>query len=269
MAHTWLHWPRVVWTFLALGGLLASTGPGRAGMISLDFQGLHDGDNNAAVQNYLQSVVSAAHLGGTVTVTGAVASTAYNADGHVVGPVNGDSVSSFTLFNEDHNPFLMNSGKGENGDRITLVFNFKVHSVSFDYEIFPDGTPHQPPDFTFAADGKTVLKAFGETPTAGSLYPHSPSSGWNDTEHSAQLLGTGSWSFAGGVTELEFIDWPAHIAISNLRISDTPAPAPPPASAPEPASWLLVTFGLAGLPLLRRSLRARRASSAAHRSSTI
>ena len=264
MARTWLRWRRVLWTFLALGGLLASTGPGRAGMIGFDFHGLNDGDNNAAVQTYLQSVVNAAHPGGTVTVTGATASTTYNADGHVVGPGNGDSVSSFTLFNEDHNPFLMNSGTGGNGDRITLVFNFKVHAVSFNYEIFPDGTAHQPPDFTFAADGQTVFRALGVTPTAQSLYPHSPQSGGNDTEQSAQLLGTGSWSFPGGVTKLEFIDWPAHIAISNLQVADTPAPA----GAPEPASWLLLAFGLAGLPFLRRSLRARPASLAPNRGST-
>jgi MYXO-CTERM domain-containing protein len=49
------------------------------------------------------------------------------------------------------------------------------------------------------------------------------------------------------VTKLEFIDWPAHIAISNLEVAD----------APEPASWLLLTFGLAGLPFLRRSLISR------------
>jgi hypothetical protein len=257
MARTWLRWPRLLWTFLALGGLLASTGPGRAGMMNFDFHGLHDGANNAAVQTYLQSVVDAAHPGGTVTVTGATASTTYNADGHVVGPVNGHSVSSFTLFNKDHNPFLMNSATTGN-DRITLAFGFKVDAVSFDYEIFPDGTAHQPPDFSFAADGKTVFTALGVTPTAQSLYPHSPHSGPDHTEHSAQLLGTGSWSFPGGVTKLEFIDWPAHIAISNLRVAD----------APEPASWLLLAFGLAGLPFLRRSLRARPASLAPHRGST-
>ena len=264
MARTWLRWPRGLGTFLALGALLASTGPGRAGMIGLDFNGLQDGDNNAAVQTYLQGVVSAAHPGGTVTVTGARASTSYNADGHVVGPGNGDSVSSFTLFNEDHNPFLMNSGTGANGDRITLAFSFKVHAVSFDYEIFPDGTPHQPPDFTFAADGQTVFRALGVTPTAQSQYPYSPQSGWGQTEHSAQLLGTYSWSSPGGVTKLEFIDWPAHIAIGNLRVSDTSGPP----SAPEPASWLLLAFGLAGLPFLRRSLRGRPASPAPDRGST-
>ena len=252
MKITWQRWPKVLWAFLALGGLLAWTDPGRADMISFDFQGLHDGANNAAVQTYLQSVVNAMHPGGTVTVTGATASTTYNADGHVVGPVNGDSVSSFTLFNQDHNPFLMNSA-ATGHDRITLAFNFKVHSVSFDYEIFPDGTG-QTPDFTFAADGQTVFRALGVTPTALSQYPHSPHSGWDNTEHSAQLLGTGSWSFPGGVTTLEFIDWPAHIAISNLRVSDSSGP---PAGAPEPATWLLLVSGLAGLPFLRRSLRAR------------
>jgi hypothetical protein len=264
MARTWLCRPRVTWSFLALAGLLASTAPGRAGMISFDFHGLHDGDNNAAVQTYFQSVVDAAHPGGIVTVTGATASTTYNADGHVVGPVNGHSVSSFTLFNQDHNPFLMNSATTGN-DRITLLFRFKVHAVSFDYEIFPDGTG-QTPDFTFAADGQTMFKALGVTPTAQSQYDHSPHSGWNHTEQSAQLLGTSSWSFAGGVTKLEFIDWPAHIAISNLQVDDTPAPGspPPPASAPEPASWLLLAFGLAGVPFLRRSLGARPASMAAN-----
>src|SRR4029077_21282845 len=100
------------------------------------------------------------------------------------------------------------------------------------YEIFPDGTAHQPPDFTFAADGKTVFKALGVTPSAQSPYPHSPQSGRNRTETSAQLLGTYSGSFPDGVTRLEFIDWPAHVAISNLQV----------AASPEPASWLLLAL---------------------------
>jgi MYXO-CTERM domain-containing protein len=118
--------------------------------------------------------------------------------------------------------------------------------------------------------GKTLFTALGVTPTAQSQYSHSPHSGANHTEGSAQLLGTGSWSFPDGVTRLEFIDWPAHIAISNLKVSDSSGSdsSSGGASAPEPGSWLLLALGLAGLPFLRRSLKGRSAPVAPHGGST-
>jgi hypothetical protein len=229
--------------------LLSPGGVARAEMTSVSFAGLKNGANDKKVQAYLQGVVNTIHPGGKVTVTGAVASTTYGDHGHVVGPVNGKKVSSYTLFNMDHSPFLMNSGKD---DRITLSFSFKIYKVSFDYEIFPDGSKEQAPDFTFAADGKTQFTVKGESPSVLGPYEHSPASGRHKIEKSAQYLGSsGTWYFPNGVTKLEFIDWPAHIAIDNLKLGLQ--------VVPEPASLVLLGCGLAGLPILRRRTRFTRA----------
>jgi hypothetical protein len=228
--------------------LLSPAGIARAEMMSVSFAGLKNGANDKKVQAYLQGVVNTIHPGGKVSVTGAVASTTYTGDGHVVGPVNGKKVSSYTLFNMDHSPFLMNSAATGKDDRITLSFSFKIYKVSFDYEIFPDGSKEQAPDFTFAADGKTQFTVKGESPSVLGPYEHSPASGPHKIEKSAQYLGSsGTWYFPHGVKKLEFIDWPAHIAIDNLKLGFQ--------AVPEPASLALLGCGLAGLPILRRRAR--------------
>ena len=145
---------------------------------------------------------------------------------------------------------------------IDMTFNnLKIYSVSFDYEIFPDGTcptgnkcGSNWPDFTFKAGGNQIFETLAVMPGhPGALYTHSPASGVNGVELAPQFLGqSGTFSFPNGVSTLNFIDWPATIAIDNLVISKTP-----PTPIPEPCTLLLFATGLAGLSGLKR--RARKA----------
>jgi hypothetical protein len=212
--------------------------------------GLKEGDNDAKVQTFMQSKVSAWHPGGTVKVTGAVVDVSYNGDGHVVGPWDAKKKAyvSNTLNKMDGGPFLANAS---GYDRITMTFSFKIYSLSFDYEIFPDGTtpdgriikdPSKDPnwpDFKFNVDGKQVFDTLGVMPGTGVLaaYSHSPASG-SGTEYAPQYIGsTGTLYFPGGVTKLEFIDWPPTIGVGNLSFSDTP----------EPSSFILLICGIFSL----------------------
>jgi hypothetical protein len=80
------------------------------------------------------------------------------------------------------------------------------------------------PDFTSKADGETIFHKFAVTPAAGP-YPHSPASGRRRNELAPQFLGqSGEWFFPGGVTTLEFIDWPQMIGIDNLILDSDPVP---------------------------------------------
>jgi hypothetical protein len=82
----------------------------------------------------------------------------------------------------------------------------------FDHEIFPNGQ---------ARDGTRTD-------------PH---------ERAPQFLGQAAFVFRGGVTTLEFVDWPVKVGIDNLRVSFTPV-----AHAPEPSPLaLLGCGGLVGL----------------------
>lgn len=237
--------------------LLAVAEVGQADTMTLNFKGLADGSKNAAVQTYLNGKMP---IGTGVTVTGAVASTSYTGDGHVVGPVDPIThhVTSFTLFNKNNAPFIMNSATTGADDRITMIFSgMKVNQISFDYEILPDGTGVLP-DFTFNAGTPghttTYISKVGITPPSpGYTYTHSPVSGPNNTEASKQLLASSGVINFGStvVTELDFIDWPVHIGVNNLVITFTPT------TAPEPASLVLVACGVGAFPAFRRYVRRR------------
>lgn len=246
--------PALVAAALALSATAARADPiSTTTSIALDFNSLGNNANNAAVQSYLQGA-----LGSGATITGALALQGYTGDGHVVGPVSGSTVTPYTLGTTDGgvahggspDTFIVNDSSG----KFTINLPFKVYGVSFDYEIFPDGTPNQPPDMTFKADGTVVFHLFGVLPGTGGTFPHSPVSGTGATEGSAQLLGSYSGAFPNGVTKLEFIDWPDRVGIDNLQLNPTPAPAP---VVPEPlsmAAWLGV---LAGGGAVARRLRRR------------
>src|SRR5260370_2218232 len=208
------------------------------------------------------------HTGQTVTVTGGVADQTYNGEGYVVGPgsnknnmtpltlgtTNGaTSVSSNSAVNGPLDTFIANTNDSSQqiANQITLKFTGLVINgiVSFDYEIFPDGTSNQPPDLIFAAGpiGNTsIVQTFiGVRPGTSPI--NTTVSANSNHETNAQLIG--HWSGAvTNATELDFIDWPATIGIDNLVITTT---------NPEPSSIIL--FGTTGLAffffLLRRKLQ--------------
>ncbi len=217
----------------------------------------------SSIQGYMQGLL---HAGQTVTVTGAVADRTYNGEGYVVGPgsdknnmtpltlgnTNGaTSVSNNSTVNGTFDTFIANTDDSSHqiSNQITMKFTGLVINglVSFDYEIFPDGTSNQPPDLTFAAgptgNTSTVVTFLGVTPGTGPI--NTTVSANSNHESNAQLIG--HWSGAvSNATELDFIDWPATIGIDNLVF----------ATSPEPSSIILLgTTGLAFFFLLRRKLQ--------------
>jgi hypothetical protein len=236
------------------GALLTSPSL-RADSVVFDFNSLANGAGNSSVQANMNNKLGAA---GSVIVAGSQASNAYTGDGHVVGPGNGST--SLTLATSDgttqhlstKDTFIDNISSST---EISMIFSgLKIYGVSFDYEIFPDGTcptgtgcGSNFPDFTFNADGALVFTKMGVTPgNTGALDTHSPASGSSGTERAPQFLGqSGTWTFPNGVTKLEFVDWPATIGIDNLTITTT---------TPEPATMTLIGMGMLGLASLRRRL---------------
>lgn len=124
--------------------------------------------------------------------------------------------------------------------------------VSFDYEAFPDNTGA--PDFTFVAKNSsnavvTTWTLNGVTPgTSDGTAKHSPNhqgTGGTNLETNKQYIGTWSGPISNA-TELDFVDWPATIAIDNLSIS----------RVPEPGTMLLLGTGLSGLLFLKKKQKA-------------
>lgn len=261
----------------ALAALLLSWGaPVRADTIDVtvpvkitfDFNALPEGAGNTAIRNYMNGVIGAAVPGGSVTVTGARVEASYTGDGHAVGPLVSGRPAALTLGTTDGSvphlgsldSFLVNSGS----DRITMEFSFPIFGVSFDYQIFPDGTlpdgtvttPANPdwPDFSFRADGTLVFRTQGVMPGEGGTFAHSPNSGAGAVEVAPQFLGgSGPLLFPGGVTKLEFVDWPRLIGIDNLTLDTgrvTPQQEPP--GVPEPATLVVLGAALAGAAAARR-----------------
>ncbi len=250
---------------LGLVGLMQP--PAQAGIL-FNFNSLGEGASNTSVQTYMDGLLPA---GASVIVTGSIGEQTYSGDGYVVGPVSGGTVYPLTLGTSDYvgtasasintpppvyDTFITNNtGNGSNA--ITMVFSgLAISSVSFDFEIFPDGTcpslsksacggapvsgiyPNQPDlDFeALASNGTTVYSYtwYGVQPTG--TYTHSPNSGTSANEVAPQLIGHATITFTSPVTELEFIDWPQEIGIDNLQIN----------SVPEPATLLLLGTGLMG-----------------------
>jgi len=248
--------------------------------ITFDFDSLAKATNtaaaNTAVQTYMQSILTGAGAG-TVVVTGSRAETDYTGDNHVVGPASPGGITPLTLGNTDGgvqhaspwDAYLVNQ---DGFDRITMVFSRPVSKISFDFEIFPDGTCPAVgatgcanntgtnwPDFSLLAGStsSTSLRfhALGLDPsntTNSMTFRKSPAS-YPSNELAPQLLGvSGDLLFADGVTKLEFVDWPRRIGIDNLTITFVPPPLIP--HVPEPGTLALLSLGFAGLWLRRRSV---------------
>ncbi len=242
----------VACSFLA-GGM-----PARAAAIAFDYGSLANGASDATIQSFMQSSLPA---GASVTVTGAVASNSYNGDGYVTGPGNGST--SYTLASMD-GTFIQN--QSPSNDILMKFTGLTLTSVSFDFEVFPNGTctnlsnngancggsgdPNLP-DLTLLANGSQVIRYNALVPGSGgnaSPYTKSPAS---SPDLAPQLLGSsGTLMLPAGTTTLDFVDWPPTIAIDNLVIN-TP-------SVPEPGSLLLFSAGLAGLGICLAAMNRRR-----------
>jgi hypothetical protein len=277
--------------FCAILVSLATTHTAAAGVVTFDFNSLNGGLGAAAVETYMNAEI-ASQLGlpsGTyVDVTKAKTNKTYTGDGYVTGPRfvggaenngtggNGTVPRPMTLgssegdmMHQDPNlwdTYLINTNANGSGeDRITLIFNFPIYAVSFDYEIFPDGTPDQPPDFRFEYDGALVTPpgiVQGILPGTGGIYPYSPrsTSGSSDNPETAlQYIGeSGLLSLSPGpgpTWKLEFIDWPQRIGIDNLEIYTSPVP--------EPGSLAIWCGTIAVGTVLCRRKRRKRAAGAA------
>ena len=255
---------------------------------------------NSLVQTYMRAVWAGASLTGTLNVTGAgeLSNNRYTGDNHVVGPFStcGSNGSTYgcnlipaTLGSTEggvqgsavphtlgtSNPvtdptsltdnYIVNNGS----DRITVVFPSLVYSVSFDFEIFPDGTctddttracggallPNWP-DFKFLADGFQKFQEFATNPGSPGTYCESQSSTPLNNiacDNAPQYLGvSGNWFFPNGVTKLEFVDWPRRIGIDNLVVDTDENCCVTRNSVPEPGSIALIGAALAGLAAVRR-----------------
>lgn len=231
--------------------------------------------SNSTVQSYLQSILP----GTTVTGSAGLKNSQYTGEGYVVGPkLNGSTTPTpLTLGNTtgyypgaslngtldsilggpSTDGYIVNYGTNNQGkpfDRITMTFPIRIYGISFDYEIFPDGTcpsfssrctptTSNWPDFEFYADGISKLVTLGVLPGDSSTYPNSPNHpNTNSKEPAPQYLGSSGFIQLDGVTKLEFVDWPQRIGIDDLTVTTTP----------EPATLSLVGLALAGLALRRR-----------------
>ena len=99
--------------------------------MTFDFGSLANGASDSQIQTFMNTLLP---VGDSVTVTGAVGSNSYNADGHVTGP--GTGSSSFTLAQLDpagHGTFIEND-TGHSSNEIKMVFGgLTISSISFDF----------------------------------------------------------------------------------------------------------------------------------------
>jgi hypothetical protein len=260
---------------LVSGALVLGLVVAPASAVTFTFNSLADGAPDSggvlptdSIQNYMQSL-----LPGT-TITGAIASNSYTGDGHVVGPVTKSGVTPITLGTSDgaignntdlphggaNDTFIVtNNTAGES--QITVNFLHPVSLVSFDWEIFPDGTcpslsscgagNSNLPDLTFKINGVQIFNYHGVTPGSspfgqdgvlGNTYTHSPFSGSGASEAAPQLIGHDGVG-ASNVTKLEFIDWPERIGIDNLIVTP-PGGGGGGGQVPQPSAVVLYLVGL-------------------------
>lgn len=272
--------PRLLSTLLAFAALGISA---NAGTFTFNFNSLASGANSAAIATYMDGVLGCANC---VTVTGAIADRTYSGENNVVGP-GGVPVTLGTTDNAANNSatpgrtydtFLANTSDSSVpiSQEISISFTgMSIASASFDYEIFPDGTcaslgwghcggpsnngstslANNPntPDFEFttgaAVGGTNIFTTYGVAPSASGTNGTSTLNG-STTIHSPQYVGMSGLMTLGGVSELNFIDWPATIGVDNLVLTTTTSGGS--GSVPEPTSVLLLATACAGVVVAMR-----------------
>ena len=249
--------------------VLTVASPAFAGTITLDFGSLVSTAIDAQIQSYIDGLLPA---GDSVVVTGAAGSCntngngcPYQADGHIVGSVSGNTVTSYTLTNKDGGPFIGTGGDfvvgGANQIRMTFsgpdfTGSNAIENIAFDFEIFPDnsctsltgnncggnGNPNTP-DLKVLAGSTLIATYLAGTPTSPG-YVHSPNSGVTLDETAPQEIGSANLSVPGGTTQLTFADWPAGIAIDNLVLTNG---VPEPGTMPLLGAFLMLGAWALGL----------------------
>jgi hypothetical protein len=249
---------------LPLAALALVALPAARADIFFNFNTLTQSANNGAIKTYMNGQAGCNNCVSSVG-SGALADNTYTGDGFVVGP-GGVALTLATTEGAVYNAlppapevlaqgtrdmYLRNSGgEGAGQDRVSITFNIPIYTVSFDYEIFPDGSGTTP-DFTFATDlNSNIFTMYGVAPNASS-YTYKQSSHSTNEAH-MQYLGTWSGTVSvgqTGATRLDFIDWPETIGIDNLCINCGMTPVP------EPASLAFLGTAICGFALLlkRRS----------------
>lgn len=241
---------------LLAGLAIAASAPSSATLYTFTFDSLANNASNSAVQTYMRSIIAGTNVAGTG------ATKDYTGDGHVIGPTLGPDT------------FIRNLG----GPNFTIDFgsSFHIYSISFDWEIFPDGTCFNGPgstaatracaaagatnanwpDFDLYVDGSSTA-VFSRVAIATGSNPNYP-----------QAIGTSGTINLAGAHFLNFVDWPATIAIDNLVINgclDTATVACLPRLVPEPSTLPLIGLALmvAGLASRRSGKRSALGSSGA------